>query len=352
LVTTGSLYVQGLAQIETTLLVDGNSIFQGTALFNDEVTVNDDINVTGDITFNDISGINGNFAGIVTATKLKSNFLEVNGQTAITGLATFFSGLNVRGGPLIVDNQIFANTGFVTTIQGTNLTYTDGIFLGDLQVNKDTTINQNLSVIGVTTSTNLDVSSQTETTLLNVTGIGTIPVLYSTIGEFSSTVKTDQLFFNSGLGTYLNIRDGNISGVVTATNLDIVSAEIGQAQVGILTITNRTDINDTSSIFSYRLTTSGSPTNVTLYDSSVYRSFEANIQVSTGGSFQSSKMHGLSDNNSTPNVLFNETSYLSNGGELAEFNVAGSVGNNVVLTITPYTVGVTTYILSVTAIRV
>ncbi|AIX42764.1 hypothetical protein Syn7803C17_260 [Synechococcus phage ACG-2014f] len=352
LVTTGSLYVQGLAQVETTLLVDGNSIFNGPALFNDTVTVNDDINVTGDITFNDISGINGNFAGIVTATKLKSNFLEVNGQTAITGLATFFSGLNVRGGPLVVDNQIFANSGFVTTIQGTDLTYTDGIFLGDLQVNKDTTINQNLRVVGITTSTNLDVSAQTETSLLSVTGVGTIPILYSTNGEFKTSLKTDQLFFNTGLGTYLSVTDLNVVGVATIPTLDIEFLEADRAEIGILTVTNRTDISDTSSIFSYRLTTSGSATNVTLYDSSVYRSFEANIQVSTGSSFQSSKMHGLSDDNSTPNVLFNETSYLSNGGELAEFDVSGSAGNNVILTVTPYTVGITTYILSVTAVRV
>ena len=63
-------------------------------------------------------------------------------------------------------------------------------------------------------------------------------------------------------------------------------------------------------------------------------------------------MHGLSDDNSTPNVIFNETSYLSNGGELAGFDVTGSATNNVILTVTPYTVGITTYILSVTAIRV
>jgi len=352
LVTTGNLYVQGLAQVETTLIVDGNSIFNGPALFNDTVTVNDDINVTGDITFNDISGINGNFAGIVTATKLKSNFLEVNGQTAITGLATFFSGLDVRGGPLVVDNQIFANSGFITSIQGTDLTYTDGIFLGDLQVNKDTTINQNLQVVGTTTSTNLDVSAQTETSLLNVTGVGTIPILYSTNGEFKTSLKTDQLFFNTGLGTYLSVTDLNVVGVATIPRLDIEYLTADEATIGILTVTTQTDISDTSSIFSYKLTTSGAPTNVTLYDSSVYRSFEANIQVSFASSFQSSKMHGLSDDNSTPNVLFNETSYLSNGGELAGFDVTGSAGNNVILTVTPYTVGVTTYILSVTAVRV
>ena len=352
LVTTGNLYVQGLAQVETTLIVDGNSIFNGPSLFNDTVTVNDDINVTGDITFNDISGINGNFAGILTATKLKSNFLEVNGQTSISGVATFFTGLNVRGGPLVVDTQIFANSGFITSIQGTDLTYTDGLFLGDLQVNKDTTINQNLRVVGITTSTNLDVSAQTETSLLNVTGVGTIPILYSTSGEFNTSLKTDQLFFNSGIGTYLSVTDLNVVGVATIPTLNIDYLTADEATIGVLTVTDRTDISDTSSIFSVRLTTSGSPVNVPLYDSSVYRSFEANIQVSFGGSFQSSKMHGLSDDNSTPNVLFNETSYLSNGGELAEFNVGGTATNNVVLTVTPYTVGVTTYILSVTAVRV
>ena len=260
--------------------------------------------------------------------------------------------MDVRGGPLVVDNQIFANSGFITSIQGTDLTYTDGIFLGDLQVNKDVTVNQNLRVVGITTSTNLDVSAQTETSLLNVTGVGTIPILYSTNGEFNTSLKTDQLFFNSGLGTYLSVTDLNVVGVATIPTLNIEYLTADEATIGVLTVTDRTDISDTSSIFSVRLTTSGSPVNVPLYDSSVYRSFEANIQVSFGGSFQSSKMHGLSDDNSTPNVLFNETSYLSNGGELAEFNVGGTATNNVVLTVTPYTVGVTTYILSVTAVRV
>ena len=260
--------------------------------------------------------------------------------------------MNVRGGPLTVDNQIFANTGFVTTIQGTDLTYTDGIFLGDLQVNKDVTVNQNLRVVGTTTATNLDVVAQTETSLLNVSGVGTIPILYSTNGEFKTNLHTDNLFFNIGLGTYLNVTDLNVVGVATIPTLDLEYLEAERAEIGILTVTTRTDISDTSSIFSYRLTTSGSPTNVTLYKSDEYRSFEANIQVSAGSSFQSSKMHGLSDDQLTPNVFFNETSYLSNGGELAEFSVDGTSGNNVVLTVTPYTVCITTYILSVTAIRV
>lgn len=338
LVTTGTLFVQTLARVNQ-LIVDDQSIFNGTALFNDLVTIDNDLLITGDAVVTDLSATNGFFAGILTATDTRTNRLTVNGSFGVTGVATFFSGLRVAGAPLFVDNQLFANQGFVTSISGDTLNYTNGTFTEDLQVVKDLSVNGNINNTGFTTTINLDVTAQIETPLLSVTGIATIPTLYSNNIFSSGTVFANNLRFNTGFGTYLQVTDLAVTGVATIPTLNIDYLTADQAQIGILTVTQQLDHSDVVSTDVTRTTTSSTALATLISLPPSYKSAEFTITAEGLTDIHSAKIHAAMKGGS---VYWNEYSSVFSNSELGEFDVVDSAGFTQ-LKVTPASAGITTF---------
>lgn len=338
LVTTGSLFVQTLTRTNQ-LIVDDQAIFNGPSLFQDDVTIDADAIVTGDITFNDLSGVNGFFAGILTATDVRSTFLSVSGAVNVTGVATFFSGLRVAGAPLFVDTQLFANQGFVTSIQGDSLTYDNGIFLEDLTVTEDLSVIRNTNITGFTTTTNLDVLAQLETTLLNVSGLGTIQQFRATNGYVSNLLSVDQLRFNTGFGTFLQVTDLNVTGVATIPQLTIDFLTADEAIIGILTVTNELDHNEIVTTDVTRTTTNNTVTTTLISLPPSFKSAEFTITAEGLTEIHSSKIHAAMKGGS---VYWNEYSSVFSNSELGTFDVVDSAGFTQ-LQVTPASAGVTTF---------
>ena len=342
LLTTGTLFVETLARIED-LIVNDILTVGGQALFQDQVTIDNDLIITGDTTLIDIIGRNATFSGVTTATTLKSNYVTVNGGFDATGVSTFQTGLRVKGAPLVVDSTLFATVGFITTLNGTSLLYEDGQFTDEL-VTKDLLVQQNASVSGLLTATNLQAT------------VADITQLTATTANITSV-----LTFNSGIGTSLIIEDVTadfiqtqdliVTGIATIPNLGVTHLEAATINVGIITA-QEYDVNDTTTIQSYKFTTNSTSTsNAVSWDPTEYRTLDIVIQASEGSNFHSSKLHAIHDGAATPNVFFNEYSNIYNTAEVGTFDVVG-LSSAVTLRIGSASTSTTNYVINVTATRV
>ena len=348
LTTTGTLFVETVARIEDlivndTLNVGGISIFQG------QVTIDDDLLITGDTTLIDIIGRNAIFNGITTTITQFTNYLNVAGGFDATGVSTFNTGLNVKGAPLVVDTSIFANAGFITTLNGTSLIYEDGQFTDEL-ITKDLIVQQNATVNGILTASTANILGNIDATTANITQL---------TAEVANV--TSVLTFNSGIGTSLVIEDITadfiqtedliVTGIATIPSLGVDHIDALTINVGIITA-QEYDVNDTTTIQSYKFTTNSTSTsNALSWDPTEYRTLDIVIQASEGSNFHSSKLHAIHDGAATPNVFFNEYSNIYNNTEVGTFDIVG-LSSAVTLRIGSATTSTTNYVINVTATRV
>ena len=348
LTTTGVLFVETVATTND-LIVNNTANVKGETILEGEVTIDDNLIITGDTTLVDITGRNATFNGITTTVIHNTNQLVVSGSFDATGVSTFNTGLNVKGGPLVVDNQIFANVGFITTLSGTSLVYEDGTFSDEL-ITKDFIVQQNAVVNGIMTASNVNV-------------LGNIDAATGNIVQLTATTATvtSLLTFNSGVGTslivedvtadFIQVQDLTVTGIATIPALGVDHLDALTINVGIITA-QEYDVNDTTTIQSYKFTTTSSTTfNAVSWDPTEYRTLDIVIQASEGSNFHSSKLHAIHDGAATPNVFFNEYSSIYNNAEVGDFDIVG-VSSAVTLRIGSASTSTTNYVINVTATRV
>ena len=347
LLTTGTLFVQTVAQIEDLIVNDALNV-GGISVLQGEVTIANDLTVTGDTLLIDIIGRNATFNGITTTVIHNTNNLVVAGSFDATGVSTFNTGLNVKGGPLIVDNQIFATVGFITTLSGTLLTYENGQFTDEL-VAKDLVVQQNATINGIVTASNANI-------------LGNIDAATGNIVQLTATTASvNTLTFNSGIGTslvvedvtadFIEVQDLTVTGIATIPALGVDHLDAATIVVGIITA-QEYDVNDTTTIQSYKFTTTSTSTfNAVSWDPTEYRTLDIVIQGSEGSNFHSSKLHAIHDGAATPNVFFNEYSSIYNNAEVGDFEIVG-LSSAVTLRIGSASTSTTNYVINVTATRV
>ena len=347
LLTTGTLFVQTVAQIEDLIVNDALNV-GGISVLQGEVTIANDLTVTGDTLLIDIIGRNATFNGITTTVIHNTNNLVVSGSFDATGVSTFNTGLNVKGGPLIVDNQIFATVGFITTLSGTLLTYENGQFTDEL-VAKDLVVQQNATINGIVTASNANI-------------LGNIDAATGNIVQLTATTASvNTLTFNSGIGTslvvedvtadFIEVQDLTVTGIATIPALGVDHLDAATIVVGIITA-QEYDVNDTTTIQSYKFTTTSTSTfNAVSWDPTEYRTLDIVIQGSEGSNFHSSKLHAIHDGAATPNVFFNEYSSIYNNAEVGDFEIVG-LSSSVTLRIGSASTSTTNYVINVTATRV
>ena len=165
-----------------------------------------DLDIFGNVI---VSGVS-TFGGITTITgeTLFAKQLSVSGISTFSGIATFQSGLFGKDANFtgivtgnIFNGQINSDIGTVTTLSGTNVTYTTGNF---------TTGNIVTGVITTLNSTNANLTN------INSSGI-------STLGIISSTNLTSQQLNISGLSTF--------SGITTISGETLFAKQLNVAGV-------------------------------------------------------------------------------------------------------------------------
>ena len=334
LITTGTLYVDTLTNTNT-LNVRDQSIFEGDGFFLQNVNITNDLGVGGTSTLLDFSARNGIIAGFTTATIVDiDGALDVTGAFNVTGIATFETGLRISGAPLIVDTQIFANQGFVTSIQGTDLQYETGNFTQSL-IAQELTVNTNTLIGGVTTTSTLEVLGQASASLVNVSG-----ALTAATGDFTA-LETDNLTFNIGIGTDLtletlivdtiDITDLNITGIATIAEADIPLQKSNTIWVRDAIVSNE---SVTQSALAEFTTTAVTPVNVNLLDDIAGDAFEITILAVEGTNLHSTKISAIQDGT---NVFWNEYATVFNSTELATYSLdkTGVGANETRLIVTP-----------------
>jgi len=348
LLTTGTLFVETVAQIEDLIVNDALNV-GGISVLQGEVTITDNLTVTGDTLLIDLIARNAIFNGITTSITHNTNNLVVAGSFDATGVSTFNTGLNVKGGPLVVDNQIFANVGFITTLSGTTLIYEDGQFTEEL-ITKDLIVQQNATINGIVTASNANILGNIDA------ATGNIVQLNATTANVSSV-----LTFNSGIGTslivedvtadFIQVQDLTVTGIATIPALGVDHIDAITINVGIITA-QQVDVSDTTTIESYKFTTTSTSTaNAISWDPAEYRTLDIVIQASEGSNFHSSKLHAIHDGAATPNVFFNEYSSIYNNAEVGEFEIVG-LSSAITLRIGSASTSTTNYVINVTATRV
>ena len=348
LLTTGTLFVQTVAQIEDLIVNDALNV-GGISVLQGEVTISNDLTVTGDTLLIDIIGRNATFNGITTTVIHNTNNLVVAGSFDATGVSTFNTGLNVKGGPLIVDNQIFATVGFITTLSGTLLTYENGQFTDEL-VAKDLVVQQNATINGIVTASNANIVGNIDAATGNITQLNATTANVSSVLTFNSGIGTS-LIVEDVTADFIQVQDLTVTGIATIPALGVDHIDALTINVGIITA-QEYDVNDTTTIQSYKFTTTSSTTfNAVSWDPTVYRTLDIVIQASEGSNFHSSKLHAIHDGAATPNVFFNEYSSIYNNAEVGDFDIVG-LSSAVTLRIGSATTSTTNYVINVTATRV
>ena len=256
LTTTGVLFVETVTSTAD-LIVNDTMTVSGESFLLDDVTVDANLTITGNTLLVDVIGRNATFNGITTTVIHNTNQLVVAGSFDATGISTFNTGLNVKGGPLVVDNQIFANVGFITTLSGTSLIYEDGTFTDEL-ITKDLIVQQNGTVNGILTASNANI-------------LGNIDAATGNIIQLTATTAnvTSLLTFNSGIGTslivedvtadFIQVQDLTVTGIATIPALGVDHLDALTINVGIITA-QEYDVNDTTTIQSYKFTTTSTST--------------------------------------------------------------------------------------------
>ncbi|QLF86306.1 hypothetical protein CC030809_00258 [Synechococcus phage S-CAM7] len=340
IVSTNTLTVESFADIEDlkvndTLTVDGI------------VNINEDVNISngnltilnGNIAADDLTIRNIISSGVSTLPTLKSTNVDINGYLDVLGIATVNSVLNVDG-VLNVTNQLFANSGIITTLIGNQLTYNSGV-VTSFTVTDSQIIQNDLIVSGITTTKNLKVNGDAEITNLDVVGLATIANADINLGDIQT------LTFNSGVGTSLTLTNGTITtaGITTA---NIQYANINNADIGIGTVTTL-DIDDVTRHRAYRLQTS-STSQAAIFSTTdlEYQTYEITIQAVSAGNIHSTKILASHDGGT---AYFNEYSTVFNNIELGIYDVVVG-GGTLSLLVTPESAATTTYTATVVATKV
>ena len=334
IVSTGTLFVDLLAQFEGNVIVNGDTTLNGVVSISTDLFVTGGGNIVisaGDLTAVDITATQNLFvAGIGTIPKLISNnvdisnFLNVGGIATITQLETDFLDVSV---------------GVITNLRGESFNFNSG-FTTSLVVDKSL-ITQDLLVLGVTTTTDLNVVENTQLTDLNVVGLATFARADINLANITN------LNYNAGFGTDLNLEYGDIDraniGVAT-----ISKADIANATVGIQTVTTL-DIADITRHSAFRLSTASQfPTPLTISDDLSYNTYEITIQAVEAGNVHTTKILAIQDG---ANPYFNEYSTVFNNTEVGTYEVI--VGGGVVaVEITPLSSNPSTFTATVVATKV
>ena len=347
----------------------------------------------GFATFGDVS-----VSGVVTIAQdlLVERNLQVLGISSlgslstVTGFTTVLSDLYV-GGNIYVKQDIFkdelfgrqlfvtgigtiitlnANTGVVTTIRGTDLTYDNGNFdsIETVDITSDnvyagltstTFLTSRFSTIGLTSATdikanNVTVSGVTSTRSLVVgvdARIQDLTVTNDVVIENDLSVENEVSILNDveiglvGSGTSLTVNDN-----IYTDKLELRHLEAETINVGIQTFTERLDVNDTTSIYSVRADTNSTfGTIVETIDANVYNAFEMTITSVEGTKVQSTKVHGVADGS---DVFSNEYSTVFNVEEIVTIELTAPGGNLYSVLITNMNPTTVTNTLNITLTRV
>ena len=325
IITTNLLEVYNIASFESTLfsndlailndlIVNGGSQFLGPVTFSGPINVTGIVTITADI---DILGQ-----------------LTLDGPFLANGISTFTAGLNVEGGPLDVSTIITAPQAQIGTFIGNEATINDLTVLEDAQIVRD------LNVGGITTTSNLEVPGQANITSLNVSGIASVGILTAGVGTI------DVFDFSSATGTDLFVDFADIDNLqVGVATVDVVGVQT--ASVGILTVTERLDIEDITSVSAYRVTSNATPSFVAFQIPAIYQSYEVMVQAIEGANFQTTKLVGLNDGTT---AFFNEFSDVFNNAPNALYGFVNNGGATEFI-ISPASANLTTYTITLTAMR-
>ena len=238
------------------------------------------VTYTGDASFGNVIATGATFSNIVNTPTIDADFgnieiLDGNDISYNAGIITSLSGTNIS----------YSGVGTISTLQGTDISYTGiGTFgevgittatigtvnatnvsiLGNLSV-ADLTVGivtassvitdnitsdegtitsldgQNLNYSGIGTITEIDSTTITSTNLetqdLNVTGIGTIPTLESTNINNSQDIRTDYIYSRVGIITELS---GDIVDYNTGTIDNLSGVNLNYSGIGTI---NQIDVN-------------------------------------------------------------------------------------------------------------
>ena len=340
IVSTQNLVVEAFAELED-VKVNDTLIIDGIVTINSNVFIdNSDLTITnGDITARDLTIRNINSSGISTLPNIVSNNVDINGFLDVAGVATVTGTARVTS-LLTVDNTLTANTGFITSIIGDQLTYNSGL-VTSLTVTGSQLISNDLNVAGITTTNNLKVTNAAEITNLDVVGLTTIANADINLADIVT------LRYNSGIGTSLTLEYGNI----TETNIGVGTiqyADIVNTNVAIGTVTTL-DIDDVTRHKAYRLqTTSTAQAAIFSTTDLIYQTYEITIQAVSAGNIHSTKILASHDGGT---AYFNEYSIVFNNIELGIYDVVVG-GGTLSLLVTPESAATTTYTATVIATRV
>jgi hypothetical protein len=286
------------------------------------IITDSDLTITnGDILARDLTIRNINSSGISSLPFINSTDVDINGFLAVNGIATVTGTARVTS-LLTVDNTLTANTGLITSIIGNQLTYNSGL-VTSFTVTGSQSINDDLSVGGITTTTNLRVNGDAQITNLNVVGLTTIA------NADISLANITNLNYNSGFGTSLTLKYGNI----TDTNIGIATiqyADIVETNIGIGTVITL-DIEDITRHNAYRLQTSSTNQEVIFSTTDLsYQTLEITIQAVDAGNIHSTKILATHDGGA---AYFNEYSTVYNNIEVGSYDIIVAGGTLLLLVI-------------------
>ena len=317
LVTTRDLNASFSITAGVDLRSNGTLTVEGVSSLNDDVNiVGGDLGVTFDGTEGgNITAVNANLqTSTVSVAATFNGFLDVDStNVTIAGLTTISNNVIIESGNLYIDNFIFANSGIITTLSGTTLTYETA--------NIDTVT---ADTIGVGTLTaNFKVSAPfIEATFASQLGIATANSL-----DVNGTINTLNLNANTGFVTTLNADTANINTGV-ATNFTVseqftsTDNNLTRSVTGIATITQQLD-HTTNATTTDAQRASGNAFTTLYTVPAGFTSADFTITAVEGTNFQTVKIHALNDGTQT---FHNEYSDLFNNGEVSVFDVVGGAG--------------------------
>ncbi len=333
IVSTGSLFVETLAEFEDVIINDTLTIDGIVSISTDVFITNGNLIITnGNLVAEDITATRNLFvSGIGTIIAIESSNVEVSGFLNVNGITTSTE---------IYSSLLYANTGIVTTLIGDNLTYNTGI-ITSLTVLGSEVIANDLQVVGITTTNNLNVTNDAQITNLNVVGVSTLASADINLANITN------LNFNSGFGTSLTLEFGDI----TDANIGIATinyADVTDSQVGIETVTVNLDIKDITRHSAFRLSTASQfPTPMVIADDLTYDTYDITLQGVEAGNVHTTKILAIQDGTSP---FFNEYSTVFNNVEVGTYEVIIS-GGTVAIEITPTSSNPSTFTATVVATK-
>ena len=333
IVSTGSLFVDTLAEFEDVIINDSLTIDGIVSISTDVFITNGNLIITnGNLVAEDITATRNLFvSGIGTIVAIESTNVDVTGFLNVNGITTSTQ---------IYSSLLYANTGIVTTLIGDTLTYNTGI-ITSLTVLDSAIISNDLQVIGITTTNNLNVTNNAEITNLDVVGISTLASADISLANITN------LNYNSGFGTSLTLEYGNI----TETNIGIATinyADVTNLEVGIQTVTVNLDIKDITRHSAFRLSTASQfPTPMVIADDLTYDTYDITLQAVEAGNVHTTKILAIQDGSSP---FFNEYSTVFNNVEVGTYEVIINAGT-VAIQITPTSSNPSTFTATVVATK-